>query len=290
MDPLEMEENSNSNMYNKINSDCLKLYEYLNEYVMNVSELEDMIIVAMKESQIDTMKILFHSRDCRDEKGNGCRRAFIFAMCFLSEKYPTLFEKNFHLIPNYGRWLDLIEIYANINSTFHKSRIVNFLAETLIEDLDRMNEGDFITYLAKWLPSENKKHDRTSDISEAICKKLYYTENITSYNRREYRKEYLSPLRSYLQICEKYMCQNKWDDIHYSSVPSIAMKNYKYAFKRHSEERFKEWEQKHKKIFVENNPFNPYHGSVSYIMNFKESPFIKMCNKIDDSRYSNVLS
>jgi hypothetical protein len=50
-----------------------------------------------------------------------------------------------------------------------------------------------------------------------------------------------------MQICEKKMCANKWNDIHYSSVPVLAMKRYKHAFERHTPERYNEWATLHQK-------------------------------------------
>jgi hypothetical protein len=267
-------------------SPCLKLYNYLKKYPTTLEEFDEHIENSLKESKPDTMKILFHCRDCRNE-GQGDRKKFILAMTYISEKAPALFEKYFTLIPKYGRWLDLIEIYTAITSIYHKMRIVNFLVDTLIEDLDSMNEGEYISYLAKWLPSENRKHDRNSDISVAICKRLYYTNNVTSYIRKQYRKEYLTPLRSYVQICEAKMCKNKWDEIYLDYVPSIAMKRYKYAFKKHSPERFNEWLRKNTPIYIQQNPFKQYNG-VSEIMNFSDTPYMAMCKIIDSSRYDSI--
>jgi len=230
---------------------CKKLLQYLTDIfalAITIEEFDEIIGAAIKESPEDTMQIIFDSRDCHNRKGGlGNRRQFIFAMTGLSENHPALFERHFERIPIYGRWLDLIEIYEGISSTYHKMLIINFLADTLIEDIENMNEGEAVSYLAKWLPSENKLHDRRSDISIALCKKLYYTDDVTSYIRKQYRKDYLTPLRTYEQVCEKKMCANKWDDIHYSSVPVLAMKRYKYAFKRHTPERYNEWATTHQK-------------------------------------------
>jgi hypothetical protein len=269
-------------------SPCLKLYTYIkNNYLTTVEEYDEYIENSLKASASDTMKILFLTRDCRGN-GGGDRSKFIIAMTYISEKHPALFERNFTFIPKYGRWLDLIELYAEITSTYHKILIVNFLVDTLIEDLDSMNEGECISYLAKWLPSENKKHDRNSDISVAICKRLYYTNNVTTYIRKQYRKEYLTPLRSYVQICEAKMCKNKWNEIYLDYIPSIAMKRYKYAFQRHTPEAFKEWERKNTPTYVQNNPFKEY-NCVSNIMSFADTPYMQMCKLIDDPRYDSII-
>jgi hypothetical protein len=33
---------------------------------------------------------------------------------------------------------------------------------------------------------------------------------------KQYRKEYTTPLRQYLKVVERYMCDRKWDEIEYS--------------------------------------------------------------------------
>jgi len=228
-----------------------KLLQYLtNMFVLPLTteEFDETLEAAIKESSEDIMQMIFDSRDCHHKTGGlGNRRIFIFAMTGISENHPALFERNFQRVPVYGRWLDLIEIYEGISSIYHKMLIVNFLADTLMEDIENMNEGEAISFLAKWLPSENKLHDRRSDISIALCKKLYNANEVTSYIRKQYRKDYLTPLRSYVQVCEKKMCANKWDDIHYSSVPVLAMKRYKHAFERHTPDRYNEWATLHQK-------------------------------------------
>ena len=44
------------------------------------------------------------------------------------------------------------------------------------------------------------------------------------------KKQYTSPLRQYINVVERYMCEKNWDKIDYSKVPSCAMKRLKKAF------------------------------------------------------------
>lgn len=38
-----------------------------------------------------------------------------------------------------------------------------------------------------------------------------------------------------------YMCANKWQDVKYTRVPSVCMKNNKGKFEKHDEERFTQY-------------------------------------------------
>ena len=100
-----------------------------------------------------------------------------------------------------------------------------------------MLEGKPISICAKWCPSEGDSKDKKYKLVDSICKEM----GITS---REYRKEFITPLRTYLNIVEKYMCEKRWDEIQFSNVPSYAMKKLKKAFEKNTPDTFKEWKNK----------------------------------------------
>jgi len=74
----------------------------------------------------------------------------------------------------------------------------------------------------------NNNHELTFDISNK------YTDKFCEF----YRKEYLSPLRNKINITEKLMCSNNWNNINYENVPAIASKKYKNCFIKHDSERY----------------------------------------------------
>ena len=51
----------------------------------------------------------------------------------------------------------------------------------------------------------------------------------------------LSALRKYIDVTERKMSANKWEEINYEAVPSRANLNYNSAFLRHDEERRREY-------------------------------------------------
>jgi hypothetical protein len=91
-----------------------------------------------------------------------------------------------------------------------------------------------VSLCAKWLPTEN----------HALDKKTGFVKLFTSINhisRTDYRKKYLAPLRKYIDIVERQICNGEWSTIDYNSVPSCAMHKLKAAFQKHDSDRFDKW-------------------------------------------------
>lgn len=230
--------------YSTTNSDRVNLFFKLSRDILKNDKWYEWIDKSWKENELDTMKILFNSRDCRGGKGD--RDPFISAMTsYIIPLYPEWFIQNFHLIPKYGRWLDLIEIVSYYSKEDMYKPVIEFIVQQIKTDLEDMKNNKGVSLLAKWLPTEGKKWDGMSKgyIIKQICSKLYETpiENINNYHKAKYRKEVLIPLRNRIKLVEKLMCEGKWDEIQYSNVPSCAMKLYKNAFKKHNIEGFMKW-------------------------------------------------
>lgn len=202
-----------------------KLYEYLEK--------------SSKEDIIDTIILSFNIRDCRGGKGEREIGKKIFTWLFFN--HTSLFYQIYMLIPEYGRYDDLLWILAQNHITETQKdvqeAILQFYINQLKNDKSNMLEGKPVSLCAKWCPTENDSDDRKYKLVDKICEEM-------GISKREYRKEYLSPLRSYLNIVEKYMCENRWDEIEYSKVPSCAIKKLKKAFEKHSPELFAEWKSK----------------------------------------------
>ena len=78
--------------------------------------------------------------------------------------------------------------------------------------------------LAKWMKSENASNAETRKLGEATAKAM-------GMSVRQYRKT-LSILRSRINIVEKLMSENRWDEIEFDKIPSKAGLIYKNAFAR----------------------------------------------------------
>jgi len=194
---------------------------------------------SLNEDKLDTLKIIFNGRDSRGGKGD--RESFLQAQEYLRQNYTDLWYKNVHLFPEYGRYSDWYEKFNNYTEE-EKKYITELTVKQLKEDYQNMNECKSISLLAKWIPSEDKRLNR-SNLLIYICSELFDCNKITGFHLKKLRKEYITPLRAYLNIVESLMCQKKWDEIDFSKVPSCAMHKLKKAFERNSPYEFSNYLQ-----------------------------------------------
>lgn len=214
------------------------------------------MIEADKESSVDTFLLGFHIRDCRGGKGERDlgRRCLIWL--FINR--PGLFSKVFKLIPEYGRWDDLLQFFpgvldlsdinhvrtnycSKVSGQKHilvlqnlQKQIVLLFASKLHEDRQSMLSGEPCSLAAKWAPTEGDSLDRHTGVYNTLAREM-------KISPRALRKQYLTPLRAYLKIVERYMCDREWSDIDYNKVPLCAMKLLKKSFQKHDKARFIAW-------------------------------------------------
>lgn len=179
-------------------------------------------------------KWLFYARDARE--GVGERRIFrvIMKRALHDSKYFFFMKDLLHIIPEYGRWDDLISLIDvnDVGSAANKE--INYIiSEQLNYDIKGMEAQKPISLLAKWLPSINTSSKETRKLGNYIRTQLYYTP-------KGYRK-LLSALRKYIDVTEVKMSGNRWSDINYSAVSSNANLKYANAFMKHDAERRQEY-------------------------------------------------
>ena len=176
---------------------------------------------AYTENSVYALKCLFYIRDVRG--GQGERRFFRVIMKDLASWDTAAVRRNLRYIPEFGRWDDL---YVFVGTPLENDAF-NFMKEQLALDVECKTPS----LLAKWLKSENT--------SSAESRKLA---NITrqhfGMNHKQYRKT-LSILRNRINIVERLMSENRWDEIEFDKIPSKAGMIYKNAFARHDLEREK---------------------------------------------------
>jgi hypothetical protein len=205
-------------------------------------QIDTYLSKASKENLIDTFLITFNTRDVRGGKGERDIGRKMLKWLFIH--FPSEFRKIYHLISVYGRWDDLFQFFPNVIKgeilTFEQSEIqsdvVKFFANQLKTDKAYMENGNPVTLCAKWAPTENDSLDKKHKLVASLCSAM-------EISPRQYRKDYISPLRSYLEIVEKYMCKNDWEKIDFSKVPSCAVKKLKKAFERHLPDSYGSWLQ-----------------------------------------------
>lgn len=243
---------------------------------LNLPTLYKYLSESSKESIVDTFLICFHLRDCRGGKGE--RELGRKALTWLFINFPDTFEKISYLIPEYGRWDDMMQFFPNVlnlhNINYVKdnfistipdenylvylrikqTNIIQIFANKLIQDQSLMMEGKPCSLAAKWAPTENDSLDRKNKVYSTLA-------NAMKISKKFLRKIYLTPLRAYLKVVECYMCTGRWDEINYNLVPVCAMKKLKRSFEIHDEKKYKEWksvlyrENENKRTFKKLNPY-----------------------------------
>jgi len=193
----------------------------------NEDDIKERFKKVYNEDKMLALKWIFYVRDCR--KGVGERRLFRICLDYLANEEPEVLKALINLIPEYGRWDDLLELLES-NLEDH---VFNIIKKQLDEDKNNMKNNQPISLCAKWMPSINSSSKKTRKLAKILVKKFNYTES-------KYRKM-LSSLRSYSNVIEVLMSAKKWEEINYSSVPSKANLIYSKAFLKNDEERRKEF-------------------------------------------------
>ncbi|KAJ8647554.1 hypothetical protein MRB53_000577 [Persea americana] len=149
----------------------------------------------------------------------------------------------------------VVEKYnSDSNYRLLHDKISDFFAESLKSDIGFLNSGEFrkIGLAAKWCPSLDSSFDRSTLLCESIAKRVFPRQSDPSYSeieeshysyrvRDRLRKKILVPLRKSLELPEVYISDNRWGELPYERVASVAMKTYKKLFMKHDRERFIEF-------------------------------------------------
>jgi len=192
----------------------------------------DLFMKAYAQDRNLALKTLFYLRDIRG--GQGERSVFNYIIRELNKTDPNLTRRIVHLIPEYGRWDETLNILDG-----HDIELAELLGKQLIKDHDAMKAGEPVSLLAKWLPSVKTSSKETRRNAVRVAELL-------GLKIRVYRKM-LSELRAYINILERDMTSRNWSGIDYSKLPSLAHKKHVKAFYRHDEDRYKAYLESVKK-------------------------------------------
>lgn len=182
------------------------------------------------------MKWLLYVRDI--ERGLGQRR--VFRDIITNAIYDDSFDLNdirkiIPIIPRIGRWDDVLHIVwktSYLNPSNKSILSLGIYTELYIEKQLQLDlaiaKNDCtgkVSMLAKWLPSINTS-------SELTCAHAKYLAKSWGMNEKRYRKT-LSFLRQYLDITERAMCEQEWDDFPYASVTIGNKRKYNKSLYKH---------------------------------------------------------
>jgi len=152
------------------------------------------------------MKILFWARDVRG--GAGERQIFRDIMGYLLESHPEALKINLNLIPEFGRWDDLLVL----EDTKLQADAFDLIQKALLEDQNGL--------AAKWLPRKG-----------VTAAKLRNHMGLTP-------KLYRKVLVGLTNVVEQLMCAKKWEDIDFSKLPSVAGARYQKAFWKNAKDQY----------------------------------------------------
>ena len=233
--------------------------DYFSKMIRNIDKNYSITLFrsAYNENKLLALKNLFHARDIRG--GSGEREIFRTQMKWLIVNHPKVAFHNMKLIPNYGRWDDIIVCFMG---TQFEQNLLDFISSQLETDIINMRQQKSVTLLAKWFPSENSSLDRSvNGIFRKVAKKL-------DLSYKSLRQIYITPLRRYINIVETKISSNLWSEINLETVPSQAMKRLKNAF----EKNCPQWEKyvedlKNNKAKINTSTLDPHQIIEEYLKN-----------------------
>ena len=197
------------------------------------NEEESTIIEKWYEAYIENpelaLKWLFYVRDIR--QGMGEKRLFKIILKWMAKHEPNVIRPLIipEIMGEYGCWKDIFELF----DTPLEDTALRCIYTQLSKDIDDCKNNKPISLLAKWMPSINTSSNETRKKAKKIQANLVLTEE--GYRR------ILSKLRKYLKVVERDMSDNKWSEIDYKTVPSVANMRYTKSFMNHDSERRKKY-------------------------------------------------
>ena len=147
------------------------------------------------------LRIAQWARDVRG--GAGERQLFRDILVHLEKRDPDAALALLKKVPEVGRWDDIFVF---------QSPVLKSAAYTMLGDALRAKNG----LAAKWTP-------RKGQIAAEV--RAFF-----GMTPKQYRKS----LVGLTKVVETQMCAGDWDNINFSHVPSVASRNYKKAFNRHT--------------------------------------------------------
>lgn len=205
-------------------SDCLDLFATIGALrAADEEEITRRFVRAFTEDADLAMKILFFGRDVRG--GLGERRVFRVILRWLAQNRPESLQRNLALIPEYGRFDDLVSLMG----TACERDALAIIRRQLEADL---SFGAEVSLLAKWLPSVNASNSETVRRAKRIARSLGMSD-------AQYRKT-LTELRKKIHIIENDLRRRDYS-FDYARQPSKALFKYRKAFLRNDGERYCEF-------------------------------------------------
>lgn len=170
---------------------------------------------AFGENPLTAMKLLFWVRDIRG--GAGERQIFKDIVTYLANNRTEVMRKNLSIIPEFGRWDDVLVLFGTPLENDALALIAKGLAD---------KNG----LCHKWMPRPNVASREAKRQANTLRKYL-------GLDPKSYRKMLVENSNT----VEQLMCSKNWSAIEYSKLPSKAMSNLMKAFSKNDLTRFQEY-------------------------------------------------
>jgi len=204
---------------------------------------------AYVENPLVTLRLLFYFRDIRG--GQGERRLFRVCYKTLAQQLGNVNTviKNLKNVVEFGRWDDL---FVLLECPYVRDEVFKLVEAQLVEDLQNLKNGNNVSNLGKWLPSENASNYFTKQLAKCFTSYLGLTPKL-------YRKM-LTALRNKINIVETNLTKGDYSSIDYSKLPSKAHYKYRRAFAKNDQEIYNEFLKKVKnhEVTIKADALYPY--------------------------------
>jgi hypothetical protein len=188
--------------------------------------IPDFVAAYVKDNK-KALRIALWARDCRG--GAGERKLFRSILEWMVKNHPDFIryhERLMEKIVEVGRYDDLFALLLMENFTEFNSEYLCFKVESEIVVVKDIKER-VLSFIAKKLSEKDRLCAKWMPRKGPIAKELA---NFMKLTPRQYRKLLVSAT----EVVETKMCSNRWDDINFGHVPSVAANRYQKAFKRHT--------------------------------------------------------
>ena len=187
-----------------------------------------LFIAAYQEDPATAILNLFYCRDVRG--GQGERNIFRLCLGEIDRNYLEN-EEFLKLIPEYGRWDDLMMLLLKFGG---REKVSKVIAKIVADQISKDLRSEYPSLCAKWIPLGNCVSNKDKKI---VAKTLV---NILGMSEKNWRK-IITPIRQKLNLVETKLTERDYSSIEYDKLPSRAFNKYKTAFFKNDEERIKEF-------------------------------------------------
>jgi hypothetical protein len=172
---------------------------------------------AFREYPEDTVVMAFQTRDIR--KGKGERKLFAEMLKEILKMSPRLARPLLCLVPEYGRWDDVWELYGKVSEEVSAA-----VDEVVLDQFRSDQESEHPSLLAKWLPREGRP------LAKHFADLLFpLVPSEKGQRMRSYRKT-VAFLNKKMATVEIDMCAGTWKNIKPEAVPGQLMRRCGDAF------------------------------------------------------------